>query len=189
MHGEPVDERKSAHILGIRGLVKHFGHVRANDGLDLEFAGSEIHALLGENGAGKSTLIKILAGIYVPDAGEIVLDGTPLTLDSPAVSRRAGICIVHQDSTLVPRFTVIENVVLQEGGLGVPASELGDRLVDSGRRLNFKLDPNARVEILIPGGAWRRLYSARSTSRMTRSTSSREWPSRTIWSASRSSST
>ena len=151
MHGEPPDERKPAHVLAIRGLVKHFGHVRANDGLDLEFASAETHALLGENGAGKSTLIKILAGIYQPEAGEIVLDGTPLTLDSPAATRRVGICIVHQDSTLVPRFTVMENVVLQESGLGVPASDLGDRLIESGRRLNFKLDPNARVETLTPG--------------------------------------
>ena len=151
MHGEGVEAGKPEHLLAIRGLIKHFGHVRANDGLDLEFANSEVHALLGENGAGKSTLIKILAGIYQPDGGEILLDGNPLTLDSPGASRRAGICIVHQDSTLVPRFTVVENVILQEGGLGVPSRGLGDRLVESGKRLNFRLDPNARVETLTPG--------------------------------------
>ncbi len=149
--GERLEVRKPAHTLAIRGLVKHFGHVLANDGIDLEFASSEVHALLGENGAGKSTLIKILAGIYQPDAGEILLDGARVTLDSPAAARRAGICIVHQDSTLVPRLTVVENVVLQEGGLGRPSADLGERLVESGKRLNFKLDPDAQVERLTPG--------------------------------------
>jgi general nucleoside transport system ATP-binding protein len=139
------------HALVVRGLAKHFGHVRANDGLDLEFAGSEMHAVLGENGAGKSTLIKILAGIYQPDAGEISMDGASLRLDAPAAARGAGICIVHQDSTLVPRLTVAENVVLQEGGLGRPRRDLADRLVESGKRLEFTLDPNARVETLTPG--------------------------------------
>jgi simple sugar transport system ATP-binding protein len=142
---------KQGHALTVCGLVKHFGHVRANDGLDLDFAGAEMHALLGENGAGKSTVIKILAGIYQPDAGEILLDDTPLRLESPMDARKAGICVVHQDSTLVPRLTVFENVVLQEGGLGRPAPDLGDRLVAAGKRLNFVLDPRAYVETLTPG--------------------------------------
>jgi general nucleoside transport system ATP-binding protein len=143
--------RDAEHSLVVRDCVKHFGRVKANDGLNLEFASAELHALLGENGAGKSTLIKILAGIYDPDAGTISLDGEPVALDDAMAARRAGISVVHQDSTLVPPMTVLENVVLQEGGLGPIADDLGDRLRDSGRRLGFELDPRARVESLTPG--------------------------------------
>jgi simple sugar transport system ATP-binding protein len=139
------------HSLVVRDLVKHFGHVKANDGLNLEFRSSEVHALLGENGAGKSTLIKMLAGIYQQDSGEVLVDGEPAALETAIAARRCGISVVHQDSTLVPRLTVLENVVLQEGGLGRIAPELGERLAESGRRLGFDLDPNVRVESLTPG--------------------------------------
>jgi len=139
------------HTLQVRALYKHFRHVKANDGLDLDFRPSEVHALLGENGAGKSTLIKILAGLYQPDSGEIMLDGEPLDLPNAAAARMRGISVVHQESTLVPRLTVLENVVLQEGGLGPIAPDLGDRLIASGKRLSFKLEPRAAVETLTPG--------------------------------------
>jgi ABC-type uncharacterized transport system ATPase subunit len=139
------------HTLQVRELVKHFGHVKANDGLDLDFESSEIHALLGENGAGKSTLIKILAGLYQPDSGSTLLDGEAIEVENAAAARNRGISVVHQDSTLVPRLTVLENVVLQEGGLGPISAELGDRLVDSGRRLGFELNPQALVDTLTPG--------------------------------------
>jgi ABC-type uncharacterized transport system ATPase subunit len=137
--------------LSVRNLHKHFGSVRANDGLDIDFLTSEVHALLGENGAGKSTLIKILAGLHQPDSGEVLLNGEPLTVESATAARKHGIGVVHQDSTLVPSLTVLENVVLQEGGLGRVSSDLGDRLVDAGRRLGFALDPRLRVERLTPG--------------------------------------
>ena len=137
--------------LSVRNLYKHFGTIRANDGLDIDFVTSEVHALLGENGAGKSTLIKILAGLYQPDAGDILLDGEQLTLADASAARRHHIGVVHQDSTLVPTLTVLENVVLQEGGLGRISSDLGDRLVDAGNRLGFALDPRVRVDRLTPG--------------------------------------
>ena len=137
--------------LMVRDLVKHFGHVKANDRLNLEFVSSEVHALLGENGAGKSTLIKILAGIYQADSGTILLNGEPVALDNAMAARRRGISVVHQDSTLVPRLSVIENVVLQEGGLGPISPDLADRLVESGRRLGFVLHPDVRVDTLSPG--------------------------------------
>jgi simple sugar transport system ATP-binding protein len=139
------------HTLVVRDLVKHFGPVRANDGLNLEFVSSEVHALLGENGAGKSTLIKILAGIYSPDSGSVLLDGTVVPLSDAMAARQVGIRVVHQDSTLVPRLTVLENVVLQEGGLGPISQEIGHRLVKSGQRLGFDLNPDAAVETLTPG--------------------------------------
>src|SRR5438067_11373375 len=116
----PPPERspRSQDLLEIRGLTKHFGHIRANDGIDVDFRSSEIHGLLGENGAGKSTLIKILAGVYRLDDGTILLNGKPITIDSPLRAREYGIAVVHQHSTLVPRLTVFENVILQESGFG-----------------------------------------------------------------------
>jgi ABC-type uncharacterized transport system ATPase subunit len=139
------------HELQVRGLVKQFGHVKANDGLDLDFRTGEVHALLGENGAGKSTLIKILAGLYQPDSGSILLDSEAVHFENGAAARGRGIGVVHQDSSLVPRLTVLENVVLQEGGLGKISPQLGVRLVESGKRLGFTLNPKAAVETLTPG--------------------------------------
>ena len=138
-------------MLAISDLVKHFGSVKANDGISLEFRSGEVHALLGENGAGKSTLIKILAGLYEADSGEILLDGTPVHLDTAMEARRSGISVVHQDSMLVSQLTVLENVVLQEGGLGPVSPDLGNRLIESGRRLGFELDPRYRVGTLTAG--------------------------------------
>jgi simple sugar transport system ATP-binding protein len=137
--------------LEIVGLVKHFRHVKANDGIDVEFCSSQIHALLGENGAGKSTLVKILAGIYQPTAGTIRIDGEPITLDSPLRAREHAIAVVHQQSMLVPRLNVLENVALQEGGLGRVDRSLGERLVESGERLGFQLEPTTSVERLTLG--------------------------------------
>jgi simple sugar transport system ATP-binding protein len=137
--------------LRVVGVTKHFGDVRANDGIDAVFAAGEIHGLLGENGAGKSTLIKILAGIQRPDSGRILLNDDELTLDDAAASRSSGIAVVHQQSALVPRLTIEENVTLAEGRLGRIDRGVGDRLVATAERLGFELDPRARVEDLTVG--------------------------------------
>jgi simple sugar transport system ATP-binding protein len=141
----------AARPLSVRGIVKRFGRVTANDGIDVDFAGGEIHGLLGENGAGKSTLVKILAGIHQPDEGHLELEGRPTTVESPLAARAQGIAVVHQQSTLVPRLTVLENGALVEGGLGRVDRTLATRLVEAGQRLGFDIDPSARVETLTPG--------------------------------------
>jgi len=146
----PVTAREAS-TLAVTGLHKHFGRVRANDGIDVTFRGGEVHALLGENGAGKSTLIKCLSGVYRPDSGRVEIDGREVTIRDPADSRQCGIAVVHQSSTLISRLTLLENVVLQEGRLGRIRSELADRLVESGNRLGFSIDPRARVENLSVG--------------------------------------
>ena len=99
-------------ILSATGLVKTFPGVRALDGANLRLAAGSVHALLGENGAGKSTLVKLLTGVYRPDAGQIVLGGQPQHFGGPLDALRAGIGVVHQERNLVPEFTVAENVVL-----------------------------------------------------------------------------
>jgi ABC-type uncharacterized transport system ATPase subunit len=99
-------------LVAMRGIVKDFPGVRANDGVDFELRRGEIHALLGENGAGKTTLMNVLAGLYRPDAGAIEIDGTPAELRSPRAAIDRGIGMVHQHFRLIDRFTVAENVTL-----------------------------------------------------------------------------
>jgi len=96
----------------MRGIVKRFPDVVANDGIDLSVRRGEIRCLLGENGAGKTTLMRILYGLYQPDEGEILLDGEPIRFHSPrdALAHRIG--MVHQHFRLVPTLTVEENVIL-----------------------------------------------------------------------------
>ena len=101
-----------APLLTMRGIVKQFPGVRALDGVDLDVAAGEVHCLLGQNGAGKSTLIKVLAGAHRPDAGEITLDGEPVSFALPQAADQAGIATIYQELDLVPGLSVAENVVL-----------------------------------------------------------------------------
>ncbi|MGH3008784.1 MAG: ABC transporter ATP-binding protein [Gaiellaceae bacterium] len=96
----------------MRSIRKEFPGVVANDDVSLEIRRGEVHALLGENGAGKSTLMNILYGLYRPDAGEIRLNGKPMTFSSARDAIRAGIGMVHQHFMLIPVMTVAENIVL-----------------------------------------------------------------------------
>ncbi len=95
-----------------RGITKRFPGVLALDDISLDVASGSCHALLGENGAGKSTLGKILAGIYTPDGGEIVLDGQPMRFRSPRDAGEAGVAMVHQEPTFCENLTVAENLCL-----------------------------------------------------------------------------
>ena len=105
----------------MRGIVKRFPGVVANDGVDFDVRVGEVHALLGENGAGKSTLMNVLDGLYRPDAGEIRVVGEPVDLRSPRDAIAAGIGMVHQHFALVPTQTVTENILL---GLAEPRFRL-----------------------------------------------------------------
>jgi len=136
--------------LELRGITKRFPGVVANDNVNLSLNTGEVLSLIGENGAGKSTLMSVLYGMYKPDEGEIVIDGTPLVFTSPADAIAAGIGMVHQHFMLVPVFTVAENVVL-----GVePTGALGKLNIDEARRMvreisdkyNLDLDPDAVIE-------------------------------------------
>lgn len=99
-------------ILEARGLVKRFGHVTALDGTDFELLPGEILAVIGDNGAGKSTLIKALAGVIVPDEGEILLDGNVVHFKNPMEARMRGIETVYQDLAVAPALDIAANLYL-----------------------------------------------------------------------------
>ena len=95
-------------------VQKSFGATRALKNVSFEIGPGEVHALIGENGAGKSTLMKILSGAYVPDAGQIELDGHPFTSTDPLHARRSGIAMIYQELNLAPHLSVEENILLGE---------------------------------------------------------------------------
>lgn len=100
-------------ILKLENVGKVFPGVIALDGINLQLLRGETHIILGENGAGKSTLIKLLAGIYQPDAGEIVLNGQPYRPKTPHDAQVQGIRIVHQELNLLPHLSIAENLMLE----------------------------------------------------------------------------
>src|SRR5256884_6614950 len=99
-------------VLEAAGIRKQFPGVVALDDVSLRLRSGEIQALVGENGAGKSTLIKILTGVYQPDAGSVTIDGAPVRFGSARDAVKAGISVVHQEHNLIPQFTVAENILL-----------------------------------------------------------------------------
>jgi len=96
----------------LQAIAKHFGSIQALAGVDLTLKAGEVHALLGENGAGKSTLMKILFGLYRPEAGAIYFDRQPVKINSSAVAMQLGLGFVQQHFSLVDNLTVAENIVL-----------------------------------------------------------------------------
>lgn len=101
-----------APLLSVRGAQKAFAGVRALKGVDLEVVAGEVHCVLGQNGAGKSTLIKILAGAYQPDDGEITWQGSTVTIPDPVAAIHLGIATMYQELDVVDGLTVTENIFL-----------------------------------------------------------------------------
>ena len=99
-------------VLQMRGVSKQYPGARALNDADLEVRAGEVHVLVGENGAGKSTLMKILSGAVRADAGEILLDGRPVTIADPLHARKLGISTIYQELSLVPHMSVAENIFL-----------------------------------------------------------------------------
>ncbi len=149
-----IDETKqSPAIIEVRGLTKRFGDLVATGGVDFDVRPGEVHSLLGENGAGKSTLMKLLYGVYQPDAGEILVDGVSQKLNSPADARALGIGMVFQDLRLIPAFTVAENIALSlpGGGFRYRRQAIERQILDAGEELGFLVDPKALVHHLSIG--------------------------------------
>lgn len=101
-----------APVLQIRNLSKAFGPVQALSGVAFELRRGEVHALCGENGAGKSTLMNMIGGVLQADEGEILIDGKPVTIASPAAAQKLGIALVHQEIALCQDATVAENICM-----------------------------------------------------------------------------
>jgi ribose transport system ATP-binding protein len=101
-----------AYSVEMTGITKSFGGVHALNNVSFKIRGGEIHALVGENGAGKSTLMKILAGAYQKDKGEIKIDGRAVNISNPHAGKKLGIAIIYQEFALVPDLTVAENIYL-----------------------------------------------------------------------------
>ena len=131
----------------MRKIVKRFPGVVANRDVDLTIGAGEIHALLGENGAGKSTLMQILYGFHSMDSGSILIDDKPVEIASPRDAIALGIGMVHQEFMLVPRFSVVENVVLGlKGKLDLRAASR--RLRALSEQHHLAIDPGAQVQHL-----------------------------------------
>ena len=135
------------------GIRKHFGSVKALDGVSLTVRHGSVHALLGENGAGKSTLVKCLTGFYTPDEGQFLVAGRELFNRSPRDALRAGIGMVYQHFTLVPSMTVAENLMLARSSIpfaiGWPAFRQAlEQRLDT---MPFRIRLDARVATLAAG--------------------------------------
>jgi simple sugar transport system ATP-binding protein len=140
--------------LELRGIVKRFPGVLANDRVDFDVKAGEIHALLGENGAGKSTLMKILYGLYQPEEGEILLNGSPIAIHSPNDSIAHGIGMIHQHFMLVDNLTVAENVALGLPSRRAPRLDLKEveaRIRLLAERYHLQVNPRAVVSRLAVG--------------------------------------
>src|SRR5437588_2981228 len=141
--------------LELRGIVKTFGELRANDGVDLAVEWGRVHALLGENGAGKSTLMNVVYGLTTPDSGEILFGGKPVTIHGPQDAIKLGIGMVHQHFMLIPPLTVAENIVLGQEITNPPGvvdlDSASSRVTELSQRYGLQVPPRARIESLSVG--------------------------------------
>ncbi|MDI3280635.1 MAG: sugar ABC transporter ATP-binding protein [Bacillota bacterium] len=139
-------------FLEMKGITKRFPGVVALQEVDFACRLGSVHALVGENGAGKSTLIKVLGGVYQPDAGEIRLDGRAVQINHPDRAARLGISVIHQELNLIPAFTVAQNIFLGHEPRGPLGSVDRRRAEEEARRLldlvGVEVDPDDLVSEL-----------------------------------------
>ncbi len=136
----------------MEAITKRYGTATVLRNISFDIRPGEIHALLGENGAGKSTLMHILSGLTRPDSGSISLSGIPAKIDSPREARRLGIAMVHQHFTLVPAFTVAENLTLDSPVKSIfsrfSAMKSADSALSRAHELGWNLPANALIRDL-----------------------------------------
>ncbi len=135
------------HLLEMRGIVRCFGAVRANDGIDLTVPRGQILGLLGENGSGKSTLMKVLFGMLPPHSGSITFKGRELSGHRPAEAMAAGLAMIHQHFMLIEAMSVVDNVMLgwAEAGRVLRRKAMAARIREASARFGLDLDPDAMV--------------------------------------------
>lgn len=139
-------------LIAMKGIDKRFPGVHALKSVQLDLRAGEVHALMGENGAGKSTLMKVLSGVYQADGGHIEMDGKPVTFPNPKAAQDAGICIIHQELSLMNDLTAAQNIFIgREPRLRF--GRLDERKLNRDaaaifERMNLDLDPATPVERL-----------------------------------------
>jgi ABC-type branched-subunit amino acid transport system ATPase component len=114
--GVPNGSGSDGTLLSVRGLAKHFGGLKAVDGVDMEIRRGEIQALIGPNGSGKTTILNMLSGLYVPTAGAISLEGTAITGRKPHIITSHGMARTFQNIRLFGELTVLDNVLIGQHG-------------------------------------------------------------------------
>jgi len=145
-------------LIAIRGVSKSFGGVHALREVSFEIRPGVVHGLVGANGAGKSTLIKCLAGIEMPDAGEIVVDGSAAQISAPSDASALGMAFIHQEMSLIPGWSVLRNMLLGQQ----PPTRFGIidwrparvRAREVATRLGMKFGLNANIDELGPADQW-----------------------------------
>ena len=135
------------YAIEMRGITKRFAGVVANDNVSFAAHAGEVHALVGENGAGKSTLMSILAGMYKPDVGSVLINGQTVHFQSPRDAIDHGIGMVYQHFMLVEPFTVAENALLGRANQGtiLDTSGVESALIKLSKQYGLKVDPKARI--------------------------------------------
>jgi len=139
--------RSSEPIVRLHNISKYFPGVLANDKVNFELMKGEVHTLLGENGAGKSTLMSVLDGLYMPDEGEIYIDGKRVRFHNPSDAMRHGIGMIHQHFMLVDTLTVLENVILgiKSEPFYINKKKTAERIKEISDQYNFDIDPSAKI--------------------------------------------
>ena len=139
-------------IVEMRGITKTFPGVVALDNVTFQVRPGEVHAVVGENGAGKSTLMKLLAGVYQPDSGEIIINGEVVRIASPHDAQDLGVSIIYQELNLLPDMSVAENVFLgrepRHRFALLNDNELEEKARDVLQRLGVDIDPSTRLGYL-----------------------------------------
>ena len=146
-----MDEPAQPPLLSLDNLGKRFGTLQALAGVSLDVHAGTVQCLLGENGAGKSTLCNLIFGVYAPSDGHMTFSGANWSPASPADALEQGIAMVHQHFSLVPRMTVVENLMLGQVKGMLKRPEFGARIRDIAESFGFTLDPDAVVGELSVG--------------------------------------
>lgn len=146
----------SEYLIELKNISKRFGGVRALDGVSIGIRPGEIHCLAGENGSGKSTVIKVMSGIYTPEEGEILIDGTPVSRLDPIMAVQKGVQVIYQDFSLFGNLTVAENLALNtyllEGRSRMDWPRAREMAREVLARLDVEIDIDAEVETLPTSG-------------------------------------
>ena len=144
---------RAIETLEMKDISKSFVGVRANRNVNLNIKAGDILGLLGENGAGKTTLMNILYGLYLPDEGQVLINGKEIRLRNPKDSMRAGIGMIHQHFMLVQKHTVLENIALgyEDAPFFYPQKYMRSRIKEYSERFGLEVDPDKRIWELSAG--------------------------------------